>query len=56
MTLLAKEQYESLKNAIICYICQKIENKYLKMKNIAELEIIVNIQGNIKMLHKAYII
>ena len=40
-----------------CYICkEKIEDKYVKDKNIAKLEIIVIIQGNIKVLRIAYIV
>ena len=57
MKLLTKEQQESYENAKICYICkEKFENKYLKDKNIVKLEIIVIIQGNIEVLHIAYVI
>ena len=51
MKLLTKEQQESYGNAKICYICkEKVENKYLKDKNIVKLEIIVIIQGSIEVL------
>ena len=57
MKLLTKEQQESYENAKIRYICkEKFENKYLKDKNIAKLEIIVIIQENIEMLWIAYVI
>ena len=51
MKLLTKEQQESYENVKISNICkEKLENKYLKDKNIVKLEIIVNIQGNIEVL------
>ena len=57
MKLLTKEQQESNGNAKICYICkEKLENKYLKDKNIIKLEIIVIIQGNKEVPHIAYLI
>ena len=57
MKLLTKEWEESYENAIICYIRkEKFENKYLKIKNIVKLEIIVIIQGNIEELRIAYVI
>ena len=55
--LLTKEQQESYANAKICYISkEKLEYKYVKEKNIVKLEIIVIIQGNIEVLHIAYVI
>ena len=57
MKLLTKEQQESYENAKVCYICKKsFENKYLKIKNIVKLEIIVIIQENIEVLRIAYVI
>ena len=57
MKLLSKEQQESYGNLKICYNCnEKLENKYLKLKNITKLEIINIIQGNIEVLHIAYLI
>ena len=57
MKLLTKEQQESYENAKICYICkEKFENKYVKDKNIGKLEIILILQGNIKMLGIVYVI
>ena len=51
MKLLTKEQQESYKNEKICYICkEQIENKYVKDKSIAMLEIIVIIRSNIVVL------
>ena len=35
---------------------EKLENKYLKDKNITNLEIIAIIQWNIEVLHMAYVI
>ena len=55
MKLLTKEQQESYGNAKICYICkEKVENKYLKDKNIVKLEIIVIIQGNTGAVDSIY--
>ena len=52
-----KEQQESYGNAKICYICKKNLNINIwKIKNIVKLEIIVIIQGNIKVLCIAYAI
>ena len=46
MKLITKEQHESYENAKICYICKEnLENKYLKDKNIAKLEIIALYRG-----------
>ena len=57
MKLLTKEQQESYENAKICYICkEKFENKYVKDKNIGKLEIILILQGNIKVLGIVYVI
>ena len=57
MKILTKEQQKSYENGKICYICkEKFENKYSKENNIVKLEIIVIIQGNIKLLHIAYVI
>ena len=54
--LLTKEQQESYENPKICYIFkEKLENKYLKDKNIVKLEIVVIIQENIQVLHIAYV-
>ena len=51
MKLLTKEQQESYKNEKICYICkEQIENKYVKDKSTAMLEIIVIIRSNIVVL------
>ena len=54
--LLIKEQrnYMKTKNCYFCY--KKIENKCLKNKKYLKLEIIVIIQGNIKVLRVAYVI
>ena len=39
MKLLTKDQQESYKNAIICYICkEKFENKYLKDKKYSKVK------------------
>ena len=44
-------------NAKICYIYgENLKTNYLKAKNIVKLEIIVIIQGNIQVLHIAYVI
>ena len=53
-----KKQHESYQNAKICYICkEKFENKNKKNnKNMVKLYIIVIIQGNIEVLHIAYVI
>ena len=57
MKLLTKEQQESYENTKICYICiEKFEIQYVKDKKIIKLEIIVIIQGNIEVLHIAYVI
>ena len=54
--LLIKEQRNYMKTKS-CYICyKKIENKCLKNKKYLKLEIIVIIQGNIKVLRVAYVI
>ena len=54
MRSLTKELQESYENAIFCYICKKIENKYLN--DIVKLEIIVITQENIEVLRIAYAI
>ena len=57
MNLLTKEQQELCENAKICYIYgENLKTNYLKNKNIVKLEIIVIIQGNIQVLHIAYVI
>ena len=57
MKLLTKEQQVSYENTKICYICKaKFQNKYLKDKKYCNLEITVNIQGDIKVLRIAYVI
>ena len=57
MKLLIKEEYESYKNAKICYICkEKLENKYLKNKKYRKVVIIVVIQGNIEVIRREYVI
>ena len=57
MKLLTKEQQESYENTKICYICnENFENRYLKVKNIIKLEIIVNMQENIEVLCIANVI
>ena len=57
MKLLIEEQQESFENAKTCYVCkEKSENKCVKNKNIVRLEVIVIIQGNIEVLHIAYLI
>ena len=57
MKILTKEQQKSYENGKICYISkEKFENKYSKENNIFKLEIIFIIQGNIKLLHIAYVI
>ena len=43
--------------AKICYLCKEhFKIKMLKTNNIVKLEIVVNIQGKIEVLHIAYII
>ena len=57
MKLLTKGQQESYENAKVCYICkEKFENKYLKIKNIVKLEIIVIMQSDIEVLCIPYVI
>ena len=57
LKLLTKEQQESNENTKIVHICErKIENKYLKGKNIVNLEIIFIIQENIEVLCIAHVI
>ena len=54
MKLLSKEHQESYENVKFCYICkEKFVNKYLKDKNYSK---VVIIQGNIEVLHIAYVI
>ena len=56
MKLLTKKQQESYVNAKICHIYkEKFENKYVKEKVRVNLEMIVIIQRNIEVLHKAYV-
>ena len=57
--LLTKEQQKPHENAKICYISrERFEDKLLKTKiiHIVRLEIIVIMQGNIEVLHIAYVI
>ena len=55
--LSTKEQQKSHENTKDCYICKEIlENKHLKDKRFQKLEMIVIIQGNIKVLDIAYVI
>ena len=57
LKLLTKRQQESYENTKIGHICKrKIENKYLKGKNIVNLEIIFIIQENIEVLCIAHVI
>ena len=57
LKLLTKGQQESYENTKIGHICKrKIENKYLKGKNIVNLEIIFIIQENIEVLCIAHVI
>ena len=57
MKLLTKEHQESYENPKVCYICEETsEYKYLKDKRYHKLEIIVIVQGNIEVLHIAYVI
>ena len=57
LKLLTKGQQESYENTKIGHICRrKIENKYLKGKNIVNLEIIFIIQENIEVLCIAHVI
>ena len=58
MKLLTKERQQSYENAKkVCYICQeKIEDKYVKIKNNVKLQIIVIIQKIIEVLRIAYAI
>ena len=57
MKLLTKEQHKSDDNAKVCYICKKnLKINMWKIKTIVKLEIIVIIQGNIELLHIAYVI
>ena len=57
LKILTKEQQESYENTKIVHICErKIENKYLKGKNIVNLEIIFIIQENIEVLCIAHVI
>ena len=57
--LLTKEQQKPHENAKICYISrERFEDKHLKTKiiHIVRLEIMVIMQGNIEVLHIAYVI
>ena len=57
LKLLTKGQQESYENTKIGHICKrKIENKYLKGKNMVNLEIIFIIQENIEVLCIAHVI
>ena len=57
LKLLTKGQQESYENTKIGHICKrKIENKYLKGKNIVNLESIFIIQENIEVLCIAHVI
>ena len=56
MKQLTKEQQESYEKAKICYISkEKLEDKYLKGKDILKLQITVIIQENIEVLHITYV-
>ena len=51
-----KELQESHENAKICYICkEKFENNYVKHKKIVKSKIMAIMQGNIEVLHVAYV-
>ena len=54
MQLLTKEQQESYENVKVCYICYIY--LYLELQCFLELEIIVSVQGDIEVLHIAYVI
>ena len=57
MKLLTNEQQESYKNAnTVMFAKKNLKTNLGKIKNIVKLEIIAIIQGNIEVLHIAYII
>ena len=57
MKLLTNEQQESYKNAnTVTFAKKNLKTNLGKIKNIVKLEIIAIIQGNIEVLHIAYII
>ena len=60
MKLLTKKQQEAYENMemqkYVKFVKKNVKNKYLKGKNIIKLEIIVIMQGNIEVLHIAYVI
>ena len=58
LKLLTNEQQKSFTIAKFSYICnkKKLNMNMLKMKNIVRLKLIVIIQGNIVVLHIAYVI
>ena len=60
MKLLTKKQQEAYENMemqkYVKFVKKNVKNKYLKDKNIIKLEIIVIMQGNIEVLHIAYVI
>ena len=57
MELLTIEQQESYENVKICYIfLKKLKTNIQNIKNVVKLKIIVIIQGNIEVLHIAYVI
>ena len=60
MKLLTKKQQEAYENMemqkYVKFVKKNVKNKHLKDKNIIKLEIIVIMQGNIEVLHIAYVI
>ena len=60
MKLLTKKQQKAYENMemqkYVKFVKKNVKNKHLKDKNIIKLEIIVIMQGNIEVLHIAYVI
>ena len=60
MKLLTKKQQEAYENMemqkYVKFVKKNVKNKHLKDKNIIKSEIIVIMQGNIEVLHIAYVI
>ena len=60
MKLLTKKQQEAYENMemqkYVKFVKKNVKNKHLKDKNIIKLEIIVIMQGNIEVLHIAYVL
>ena len=60
MKLLTKKQQEAYENMemqkYVKFVKKNVKNNHLKDKNIIKLEIIVIMQGNIEVLHIAYVI